>query len=285
MGATNADCDGELVSESKALIPLTRFATVPVLDLREDAAIELRRLGLTMPYAREGSSEDNLRRHAIPTWLGRMRNEHGSARVFRAMSQHAASLGFDAFAEELLVFADEELHHGVLCGAVATALGGTATIEALPEAPYPWHNDAKSENEALLRNVISVSCLSETVAVTLIGAELEEMEAEPLQSPIIPILKGIWADEIGHSRVGWRFLHQRAAGLDAESRHSLGRYISHALQELVRHELAHLPLGVTPPQGGARYGLCSGSDARKLLQATIDDVILPSLALAGLRPE
>ena len=57
-----------------------------------------------------------------------------------------------------------------------------------------------------------------------------------------------------------------------------------ALADLVSHELTHLPIDATVPEGGQRYGLCSGVHARALMRRTIDEVILPSLAEAGLRP-
>lgn len=255
-----------------------------ILDLREQASESALALRNAMPQSEVGSPEESLRLSAIPTWLGRMRNEHGSSRVFQAMSEHAHSLGYSEFAQELATFAEEEIRHGVLCGAIATALGGTALTEALPQAQYPLHSDAKSSLESLLRNVVSVSCMSETVAVALIGAELEAMKETMPDAPITLILEQIWADEIGHSRVGWRFLHVHAAQLEEESRLSLCAYVTHALNQLEEHELAHLPLNASPPPGGARYGLCSGAEARILLHATVEQVILPSLALAGLKP-
>jgi hypothetical protein len=149
---------------------------------------------------------------------------------------------------------------------------------ALPEAPYPEHPDATSPLEALLRNVMSVSCLSETVAVALIGAELDEMPPGPLAE----LLRAIWSDEVGHSRAGWRFVHIHAPTLDAAGRASLGRYLRQALADLLEHEHAHLPLAAQPPPGGERYGLCSGASARELLKRVVSDVIVPQLAQAGI---
>ena len=59
-----------------------------------------------------------------------------------------------------------ERRHGVLCGAVVEALGGEARAEVPERAPFPDHGDV-SPREGALRNVLSVACLSETVAVSL----------------------------------------------------------------------------------------------------------------------
>jgi hypothetical protein len=250
-----------------------------ILDL--DAAARPLAEGLGLPPVSSGGAEARLRSQAVPTWLMRMKNEQGSARVFEALSAHAGRLGCGALADELAGFAHEERRHGLLCAAVVVALGGRAVSSALPAAPYPEHADATSPLEALLRNVMAVSCLAETVAVALIGAELDAMPAGPLAE----LLRLIWSDEVGHSRAGWRFVHAQAPRLPAAGRASLGRYLTQALGELERHEQAHLPIAAEPPPGGARYGLCSGSSARELMQRVIADVIVPQLAVAGIEPE
>ena len=62
---------------------------------------------------------------ARATWLGRMVNEHGSARVFEGLAGQILGAGLDAsLAQECRGFADEERRHGLLCGAVVEALGG-----------------------------------------------------------------------------------------------------------------------------------------------------------------
>ena len=98
-------------------------------------------------------------------------------------------------------FAAEERQHGVLCGAVVEALGGEAHAEIAEPDIYPPHADA-APLEAALRNPISISCLSETVAVALIGAERMEMPDGELHT----LLTRIYADECGHCNFGWRLL-------------------------------------------------------------------------------
>lgn len=132
--------------------------------------------------------------------------------------------------------------------------------------------------EAALRNVLSVCCLGETVAVALIAAERLEMPAGELRE----LLTAIWADEVGHSRFGWRLLARVAGELDDATRARLGDYLVVAFEHLVTHELAHLPAIAQPPRGGEVYGLCSGADARVLFFDRVAQVIVPGLEAHGL---
>jgi hypothetical protein len=220
----------------------------------------------------------HLAESAILTWHGRMINEYGSSVVFEALASQLAEAGWDAATvAQCGGFADEERRHGILCGAVVEALGGAAVAE-LPDAPsFPRHPEVP-RREAALRNVLSVCCLSETVAVSLIGAERLEMQHGPLRD----LLTRIYADEVGHARFGWTLLTEAAPELDGATRARLSAYLRVAFQHLERHELAHLPTTSAPPPEGAALGLCSGSEARELFYDTIREVIVPGLEGRGL---
>lgn len=228
--------------------------------------------------APEVSDLPHLRGMAINTWRGRMINEHSSARVFEGLAEQFAAAGMNDLVPTLREFAAEERRHGVLCGAVVEALGGEAVAEVADGPAYPLHEDAATPLEAALRNMLSICCLSETVAVALIGAERLEMPAGELRD----LLTKIYADEVGHSRLGWRTLGEVAPRLDAETKERLGDYLEVAFPHLVEHELAHLPLSSQPPPEGVAYGLCSGADARALFMDTVHEVIIPGLEAHGI---
>lgn len=238
-----------------------------LLDLRGEAAARVLSFDVDPLLAAQ----------ARGTWLARMVNEHGSARVFEALSAQLAEAGFDREARECLEFAGEERKHGALCGAVVTALGGVAIAPALEALPMPEHA-AVSRREAALRNVLSVACLSETVAVALVGAEWHEMPDGALRD----VLGEIWADEIGHARFGYRLLRDALAGATDDERAGLAAYLPIAMRHLVEHELAHLPVATAVPEDGARVGLCDGESSRALLFQTIENAIVPGLAALGL---
>jgi hypothetical protein len=213
-----------------------------------------------------------LRGSAIRTWRARMVNEYSSARVFEALGQQLAEAGFEAkLVRTCLGFAGEERRHGVLCGAVVVALGGEARASIDSPATFPTHPDAPPR-AAALRNVIHVCCLSETVAVSLIGDERAQMP----NGPLCDLLTSIYADEVGHARFGWRLLERVAGTLTATERLAVERYLPVALSQLEHHELAHLP-DVDAPPCGEQLGLCSGRDARQLFYDTVETVIIPGL--------
>ncbi|MFI5299382.1 MAG: ferritin-like domain-containing protein [Polyangiales bacterium] len=238
------------------------------LDLRSEARRHAPMLP-SMPWLATAARE---------TWRGRMINEHGSARVFEALSAQLARAGFAReIVDECARFADEERMHGVLCGAVVEALGGEASATIEIGRPLPEHADVVLR-EASLWNVLSVSCLSETIAVALIGAERLEMPEGALRD----LLTRIWSDEIGHARFGWRVLTQESQRLDDDARVRLADYLAVAFAALEAHELAHLPESSKPPMEGLALGLCDGADARVLFYETIHEVIVPSLERAGI---
>ena len=243
--------------------------TMSFLDLREAAREAVPAALPQLPHLREA---------AIETWLGRMRNEHGSARVFEGLAVQLRAAGLpDLEVERCLAFAEEERYHGVLCGAVVEALGGEALGPALPEAPFPTHPGA-SPLEAALRSMLSVCCLSETVAVALIGAERLDMPEGPLRE----LLTGIYADECGHANFGWRLLPGLLAQTTASDRAGLEAYLRLAFGHLEAHELSHLPAEGGFPAEGAALGLCNGASARGLFYDAVEQVIVPGLQAAGL---
>lgn len=240
------------------------------------SAIDLREL--SQRVAVEVPNHPTMREAAITTWRGRMQNEYGSATVFEALAEQMTRAGFDEKKiAECRGFADEERNHGVLCGAVVEALGGEAKGVLREQHDFPMHEDA-TPVEGVLRNLLSISCLSETIAVSLIGAEREEMPEGQLRD----LLTTIWADEIGHARFGWKLVAELAPTLDEATKERLGEYLRVAFAHLETHELAHLPLSSNPPPEGVELGLCSGADARVLFFETVETVIVRSLEALGL---
>lgn len=215
---------------------------------------------------------------AIATWRGRMINEYASAVVFDGLAEQLRRAGADvAHMRACQGFADEERNHGVLCGAVVEALGGRAMAELPEPPPFPAHADAEPL-EGALRNVLSVGCLSETIAVAVIGAEREDMPEGELRA----LLTRIWSDEIGHARFGWTMIGREVPRLDTQARSRLSAYLRVALRHVEAHELAHLPDHPGYGPEGLEVGLCSGRDARRVFYATVTEVIVPRLEAMGL---
>jgi len=125
--------------------------------------------------------------------------------------------------------------------------------------------------EGLLRNVLAVSCLNETVAVAL----LESNRRLVTESTLRRVLTEILADEVGHSRMGWQMLSHLAPRIDDGMRARLGAYLVPAFSQLFERHFAgaatpHLPAIET-------LGVEDRRDATKLFIDVVNDVILPRL--------
>jgi hypothetical protein len=251
-----------------AVAPLGIPAT-PWLDL----AFEASQIRVDVPDLPE------LRRVAQRTWIGRMVNEHASGRVFDQLAEQLAIAGAGASrVKACREFAAEERHHGALCAAVACALGAEPRAVARASGLLPTHADAASQVEATLRNLLSISCMSETIAVTIITAEREQMPEGDAKR----VLSKILADEIGHARFGWGFAAEAVPTLDDAAKARTSRYLEVAFAHVEQHELAHLPDTGAPPEGAEAVGVCSGREARALFYDTIEEVVVPRLEAMGL---
>jgi hypothetical protein len=218
-----------------------------------------------------------MREQALAMWSGRMRKEHASGRVFDALATQVREAELGAAVErECYGFAAEERHHAVLCGAVVEALGGAAIFTVREDDELARHDDA-SPGEALLRNVLSVSCMSETVAVALLGAERLAMPKGELSA----LLTRIYADEMGHARFGWRLVGVLARKLTPDARERTNEYLREAFGHLEMHELLHIDPQANPPPEGAAFGLRNGGAARSLFYETVERMILPTLDAVG----
>ncbi len=246
-----------------------------IVDLRREAAAGSAEIG-PLPELDAPS-----RAAAVATWKGRMVNEHISSRVFAALIPQMMRAGIEPSWQASIADAIvDEMRHGRQCAAVVRALGGDPYAELPNVADVPDHPDAEPL-EAVLRNVLSISCLSETVAVALISAERSRAGPEALEQ----VLGRILADEVRHASVGWRLLQAKLPELSDAARDRLQRYLVVAFRHLVAHELAHLPPGGAPSDAAEAVGVCDGDDARELFFATVAEVIVPRLQAIGIDAE
>jgi hypothetical protein len=245
----------------------------PVLDLRRAAR--------ERPIALHGLDALTAAEHSAArrNWRMRMVSEHVSARVFAALVDQLVRVGLGAqHVTEVSAMIDQELHHGSLCARVVAALGGDAVAE-LPELPeVPRHDDASSAIEALLRNVISVSCCSETVAVSLVGSERELAATGELHD----ILSQILADEVRHARFGWRLLAELGPELDDATRRGLDRYLVACFAHQIDFHAPFLEMGAASSEAMG-VGAPDGASNWSVFVDTMQRVTVPGLERHGLR--
>ena len=183
-------------------------------------------------------------------------------------------------AEETYRVADmvrQELDHARLCAKVLVAIGAEPVAD-LPElADVPSHEDATSPLEAVLRNVISIGCCSETVAVALVATERELAGPPALRRVLDQILR----DEIKHSRFGWRLVSRIAPSLSSRERASLGEYLVDAFAHQVRFHAPFLEMPCARGPGLA-LGAPHGRSNWLVFTTTMDDIVVPGLERCGL---
>ena len=240
------------------------------LDLRKEVA----KNPLILPEL--GALPESELLAARHNWRQRMVSEHASARVFSALVGQAMHAGLARRqVYELTRMAREELDHGLLCARALVALGGDAVADLPALDPIPAHEDA-DPLEALLRNVLSVSCASETVAVALVATEREQAGPPAIRQVLDQILK----DEVGHARFGWRLLAERP--LTPALRDRLSEY----LVDVFAHQLAfHSPFLSMPCSSaeGIALGAPHGRSNWLVFVETMRGVVIPGLERHGLR--
>jgi hypothetical protein len=242
-----------------------------VLDLRDAGA------SYAIDFADPVVLTEEERLGAIETWKKRMINEHISARVFASLIPQMMKAGLPAeWQEQIAIMIQDELRHGQQCAGMVHSLGGDARA-TMPELPdVPDHDDV-GPLECFLRNIISVSCLSETVAVGLIRGEQEDAGPPEMEE----CLQQILADEVQHARFGWMVLRELSDQLPVEMKQRLSAYLVFAFRSLHEHEMLHLPVDSTPTDAVAQLGVCDGATSREVYFDTVEQVIIPGLEEHG----
>jgi hypothetical protein len=146
-------------------------------------------------------------------------------------------------------------------------------------APVPAHEDA-SPLEGLLRDVISVSCCSETVAVALVATEREQAGTPSLRG----VLGKILADEVKHARFGWRLLDEVGPALDARTKRRLSAYLVVAFEHQIAFHSPFLRLP-TASDRAVSLGAPDGPSNWRVFVDTLTRVTIPGLARHGLESE
>jgi hypothetical protein len=243
-----------------------------VLDLRREVAKR------PLPPLPIGDLDSSDLAAARTNWTARMASEHASARVFGMLVGQMMRANLPAAeTRRVAAMAEQELDHGVLCARVLAALGGEPLTELPRLDPVPDHADASSPLEAVLRNVISVGCCSETVAVALVGSE--RVAAGP--PAVRRVLDQILADEIKHARFGWRLLGQLAPDLPGAVRQGLDAYLVDVFDHQLRFHAPFLEMGCAS-EAGIAVGAPHGRSNWLVFVRTMTEIVVPGLSRLGL---
>ena len=234
------------------------------------------------PAVLSGEYVPEVREAAQRTWVGRMVNEHRSSAVFASLVPQLIDASCGVEAQMLaLHMGSEEIYHAELCARVVRAFGGAPVAHTEgPVAAMPAHAGL-SALERVMRNVLFIGCLCETVAVAL-ETEERELATEPL---VRETLDRILRDEVMHARFGWVFLAQCLDQLGDDARARTADYLRGSFAYFERREVEYLPIN-PPVRGEIRAqregaGLCDGATARELFYETVRGVVVPRFEQMG----
>jgi len=214
---------------------------------------------------------------ARTNWRARMASEYASARVFGALVSGMMNAGLAA--DETYRVADmvrQELDHARLCARVLASLGASPVAELADLPAVPEHADA-TPLEAVLRNIISIGCCSETVAVALVATEREQAGPPPLRRVLDQILR----DEIKHSRFGWRLVSRLAPSLSGAELASLNAYLVDAFAHQIRFHAPFLEMPCASERGVA-LGAPHGRSNWLVFVSAMEEIVVPGLERCGL---
>jgi hypothetical protein len=217
------------------------------------------------------------RARAARLWTLRGRVELESAARFRTLaaelSAHAASDAVIGMAKQA---AQDELRHAHLCGKLAEHFGGRPPPDPLPEAGARRVAPGGLEGrDALLYELVALSCVTETLSTALLGALVEAARDTTAKEAMHSILR----DEVRHSRLGWAFLAEcHAAGArDVVAPH---------LPALLAATLGSGAFVSPPSDPGdaelAGYGELEHSASLRIVRECFAEVIFPGLARFGI---
>lgn len=247
-------------------------AQTPIVDLRD----AVRRSPLDLPGAGALTLEE--RANAREHWRIHMAAEFSSARVFSGLvpQMMAAGLPFEDVCE-VTDMARQEIEHGLQSARVYAALDGVPLSALPPLDPVPAH-DRFSSLEAVLRNVISISCCGETLAVAVIGAERDRAEMHALHE----ILTRILSDEVGHARFGWRLLRDVGSAMNDEMKRRLSAYLVAVFERDLR-VMRRYADGPEASFAALAVGASDGPLAWSTFLDTANEVTIPGLERFGIK--
>jgi hypothetical protein len=217
------------------------------------------------------------RARAARVWQTRQRFELVAAARFaslaRRLEQEGASAPLLALARRAI--ADEQ-RHAARCAELAHHFGAPR-LSAMPTPEAPRLGPKATAKVTLLYELVAMSCITETLSTTLLGALVEQ--AEPGRPK--DVMREILRDEVWHARLGWAYLAEvRCDG----AQRLIAAYLPAMLAATVSDEL--FDAAEEPPEVQALIGVgqLPRPLRREIFAATVREVIFPGLARFGVDP-
>lgn len=199
-----------------------------------------------------------------------------AARFARLADRMAASARDPALVAIARTAAMQERTHVRLCTEIAARFGVDATPIESPAsevAPTAW-----SLPDRVLYEVVAFCCVTETANAAVVTAGADDVDDPAIRRAIRTIL----ADEVQHSRLGWRFLATHPP--DATQRAWLASHLPAMLAGTLRDDLFRDDTEPGDPLAMQRHGTLPIAGRRAAFLTGMREVLLPGLAAAGIDP-
>lgn len=219
------------------------------------------------------------RRELGARWAHRAALEHAAAARFARLAERLTACGFDASLAAIAAHAaDQERTHVALCAAIAARFGAEPDLPrevAVPEiAPRAW-----SRADQVVYEVVAFCCVTETSNAVVVTAGADDVD----DAAIRRALRTILADEVQHSRLGWRFLATHPLGDDLRAR--LSAHLPSMLRGTVREEVFTSDAAVLGDEATmAHHGTLPLAARRAAFVTGMREIVLAGLASAGVDP-
>jgi hypothetical protein len=213
-----------------------------------------------------------VRRELGELWAFRARAEGNAAERFARLAAGLEQTGAPgAWIEEAREASREERAHEALCWSVARGFG-VSDVPGLIASEV--RGPAEGTRERVLRELVAICCISETLNVRVMAASLVMTRDPELRR----VQKEILRDEVGHSALGWRYLERETS---ARERGAVGSWLPGMLGLDSRHRLFQ-EVAPHPKEGRLReLGCLPRRDLRGLFVTTLERRIFPHLEALG----
>jgi len=218
--------------------------------------------------------DDATRAELASRWAYRAGLELSASHRFRRLAGRMEAVGLPA---ELVTIAsraaEQEIDHVELCAEIAERFGARPELATpiVPEiAPEPF-----SPRDRVVYELVAFCCITETANASVVTAGADDIDDTAIRRAVRTIL----ADEVQHSRLGWRFLASHP--LDDAQRVWLADYLPDMLRGTVRDDLfAPQPI-IGDEATMQKYGTLPIDGRRQAFLLGMRDVVLPGLVGAG----
>jgi hypothetical protein len=220
--------------------------------------------------------DDATRAELAARWAYRAGLEHAAAARFEQLAHRMEAC---KMASELVAIArlatTQERDHVKLCTAISERFGGVLELPRDPEvrelAPRAF-----AQRDRVVYELVAFCCITETANAVVVTAGIDEVDDTAIRRAVRTIL----ADEVQHSRLGWRFLATHP--IDDAQRAWLGGHLPDMLAGTVREDLFKPAPIIGDEVTMARHGTLPIAGRREAFLAGMREVVLPGLDELGI---